>query len=228
VLFSAFVTAGQRCTAVSRVVVERSIADRFAKALVAGARKLVVGHPKEAGVFMGPIATEPGFEKFAAAQALATSEGDETLLATEEPDTKHRGYYVRPSIHRVAKPSRESRYQQLEIFGPDVAIFVADDVDHAIAIADDTPYGLAAGVFTTDEAKFEKCAKTLKSGCIAWNAPTVGSSSKMPFGGVKNSGNHRPAALFSTLYCTWPVAITRGAVEVDVAKMAPGMGFEPR
>lgn len=226
VVFSAFVTAGQRCTAVSRVVVEEPIAERFIAALAKAASRLVVGHPQAPGVFMGPLATRGGFEKFQRAQAIAAEEGAELVQPSIAPAIGKRGYYVTPSIHRVRAPRAESAYQHGEIFGPDVAVYVAGDADEACAIAEATPYGLAAGVFTASEARFEACARGLRVGCVAWNAPTVGSSSRLPFGGVKRSGNHRPAALFSTLYCTYPVAVTRGASELDRTKLSPGMGWD--
>jgi succinylglutamic semialdehyde dehydrogenase len=87
---------------------------------------------------------------------------------------------------------------------------VVADLDEAIAVADDTDYGLTAGVWTDNESAFEHVASTLHVGALSWNAPTVGASSRLPFGGVKNSGNHRPAGAFSTLYCAYPMAVTRG------------------
>jgi succinylglutamic semialdehyde dehydrogenase len=225
VLFSAFVTAGQRCTAVSRLVLERSIADRFCAELVQRAAKLAIGPPQDPNVFMGPLATFSGLEKFHVAQADAAREGARALLASQELTSGPRGYYVSPAIHLVPKVQERSAYQVCEIFGPDLAVFIADDLDQACAIAESTAYGLAAGVFTQSQERFEACASRLTVGCVAWNAPTVGSSSRLPFGGVKHSGNHRPAALFSTLYCAYPVAITRGGATLDTTKLPPGMAW---
>jgi succinylglutamic semialdehyde dehydrogenase len=222
VLYSGFVTAGQRCTAVSRVVVERPIAPEFLERLVAGARRLVVGRPTDPAVFMGPLSTEAGLAKFREAQEAAARESAETLLESGVPELSVRGYYATPAVHLVRMPDPASRYQTAEIFGPDLAVTIADDADHAAALADATPYGLAATVFTTSEARFESVAARLHAGCLGWNVPTVGSSSRLPFGGTRNSGNHRPAALFSTLYCTYPVALQRGATEVDRARLPPG------
>jgi succinylglutamic semialdehyde dehydrogenase len=226
VTFSAFVTAGQRCTSVSRVVVDASIADRLAEELVRRAGRLSIGEPTDPEVFMGPLTTHAAVERFNAAQNAAIREGAGVLLATRTPHTPHRGHYVTPSIHRVAAPNPASPYQAQEIFGPDIAMYTAGDLDEACTIAEATPYGLAAGVFTQDAEKFEACAARLRVGCLTWNAPTVGSSSRLPFGGVKNSGNHRPAALFSSLYCAYPLAITRGGSAVDAANRPPGMGDE--
>lgn len=223
VVFSAFATAGQRCTSVSRLIVERGIAEPFLDALVERAAALRVGSPFQADTFMGPLASQASFDKFQVAQKAAEAEGSRALLPSQTPDTGRRGHYVGPSIHCVSQPSRESRYQGAEIFGPDIAVFTADDAEHACALADATNYGLSAAVYTRTESLFDLFARRLQVGCISWNAPTAGSSSLLPFGGLRNSGNHRPAALFSTLYCTWPQAITRGDTVVEPSRMPPGM-----
>ncbi len=227
VLFSAIVTAGQRCTAVSRVVVERPILDRVVDGLVQRAGDFAVGPPASPGAFYGPLSTAAGYEKFHAAQAEASRGGAEVLLPSRPVEGLPKGYYVRPSIHRVLRPDAASRYQNEEIFGPDLAVYAAEDLEEACQIANGTRYGLAAGVFTADRAKLEACASRLKTGCLTWNAPTVGSSSRLPFGGVKNSGNHRPAALFSTRYCTYPVALMQGDSALDPSELPPGVRWTP-
>jgi succinylglutamic semialdehyde dehydrogenase len=135
-----------------------------------------------------------------------------------------RGHYVTPRLRRVARVDPGSGYQRGEIFGPDLAVYVADDLDHAVALANDTDYGLAAGVWTADEARFEACAARLRVGGLAWNTPTVGSSSRLPFGGLGRSGNHRPAGVFSSQYCAYPLALTRGEGAVDPGSLPPGLG----
>ncbi len=224
-VFSAFVTAGQRCTAVSRIVVERAIADRFTQEFVDHAARLTVGQPRDPRTFLGPITTRAGFEKFQTAQELALQEQTEVLLPSRMPESGARGYYATPSVHRIHRPNAASAYQTAEIFGPDVGIYAADDLEEACAMANATPYGLAAGVFTANAKQFDACAARLRTGCLTWNNPTVGSSSRLPFGGLKNSGNHRPAGVFSTLYCTYPQAVTRGADTLDQTKTAPGMNW---
>jgi succinylglutamic semialdehyde dehydrogenase len=91
-----------------------------------------------------------------------------------------------------------------------------------LALANDSSFGLVASVFTSNRDRFEWLASRLRTGVINWNAPTVGASGKLPFGGVGLSGNHRPAGAFSSLYCAWPVALLEGT-PVDPAKgLAPG------
>jgi succinylglutamic semialdehyde dehydrogenase len=227
-LFSAFVSAGQRCTASSRLIVEGppARADAFAARLARLAQKLVVGHPLDEGVFMGPLASEAALSKFEQGLQGARVGGVEEVLASRRLSPRGlSGCYATPAVHRVRKRSG-SAYEREELFGPDLAVYSAGSADEAIAIANDTDYGLAASVHTKSAAAFEHCAAQLQAGCINWNAPTVGASGKLPFGGVRRSGNHRPAGLFSTLYCAAPVAILRGEPGLDLGKLAPGVTWD--
>lgn len=224
VLYSAAVTCGQRCTAVSRLIVERPVAEPFADALVQCAKRLHIGPPTDPHVFMGPLISENAFERFREAQRRADAE-TRVLLASTDAVPGPRGYYVTPGVHRVERFDATSPYQTQELFGPDIALYVAEDRDHALELANATDYGLAASVFTQSRVEFEHFAQRLAVGVLAWNAPSVGSSSRLPFGGLRRSGNQRPAGLFSTLYCTYPLAITEGATALDTSALAPGMGW---
>jgi succinylglutamic semialdehyde dehydrogenase len=224
VLFSAFVSAGQRCTAASRAIVvgDAATARRFAARIAQLAPRLAVGHPLDDGVFMGPLASPAALEKFE--RGVAAS-GEEVVLASRR--VKPRGLdgcYATPSVHFVQN-SRPTPYQREELFGPDLAVYPASSEEEGLAIANATDYGLAASVHTASEASFNRCQRALECGVVNWNAPTVGASGRLPFGGLKRSGNHRPAALWSTLYCAAPVAILRGEPSLDRTKLAPGVGW---
>ena len=223
VLFSAFVSAGQRCTAASRLIVEGppSRADALAARIAAAAQRLSIGHPLRDGVFMGPLASEAALEKFLAGVRAAP----ETLLEPRPLSPGGlRGFYVTPGVHRVRERTG-SPYEREELFGPDLAVYHAASAEEAVAIANATDYGLAASVHTASRDTFERCLSGLECGVVNWNAPTVGASGRLPFGGLKRSGNHRPAALFSTLYCAAPVAILRGEGHLDHKRLAPGVGW---
>jgi succinylglutamic semialdehyde dehydrogenase len=231
VLISAFSTAGQRCTCASRLIVERSIAGRFVEELAARARRLTLGHAMDPGAFLGPLATAKGLEKFLAMQAAAEREGAACVAPPEDAPVRWqgrevRGYYAAPRQVPGADPG--SAYQRQEIFGPDLAVYVADDQDHALALANDTPFGLAAGVWTHARERFEDCARRLRVGCVSWNTPTAGSSSRLPFGGLGHSGNHRPAGVFSSRYCAYPLAVSQGEVTVDTTALPPGFGWSEK
>jgi succinylglutamic semialdehyde dehydrogenase len=216
-LFSAFVSAGQRCTAASRAIVVGDAAS-FARRVAALAQKLVIGHPLK-DVFMGPLASPAALAKFEAGIQAATGE---TLLQPRRLDLG--GCYVTPGVHLIEKRTG-SAYEREELFGPDLAVYAAKDEDEAIEIANATDYGLAASVHTQSEEAFNRVQRRLECGVVNWNAPTVGASGRLPFGGLKRSGNHRPAALASTQYCVAPVAVMRGDAKLDSKKLAPGVSW---
>jgi succinylglutamic semialdehyde dehydrogenase len=224
--FSAFVSAGQRCTAASRVIVEGppARADAFAARAARLARNLTVGYPLDEGSFMGPLSSPAALRKFEAGLAHARAQaGVEVVLASGPVSPRGlRGCYATPSVHRVRRRSG-SAYEREELFGPDLAVYDAASLEEACAIGNATEYGLAASVHTRSAAAFDRCLGLLDCGVVNHNAPTVGASGRLPFGGFKRSGNHRPAGLFSTLYCTAPVAILRGEESLDKAQLSPGM-----
>jgi succinylglutamic semialdehyde dehydrogenase len=221
VLFSAFVTAGQRCTAASRAVVVGD-ARQFAGRIAQLAQQLSIGHPLDDGVFMGPLASGAALEKFE--QGLAATDA-ECLLATRRLRPRGLdGYYASPSVHFVHR-RRGTPYEREELFGPDLAVYPAGSEEEALEIANSTEYGLAASVHTRSEETFDRCQRALACGVVSWNAPTVGASGRLPFGGLRRSGNHRAAALWSTLYCAAPVAVMRGEPALDRKKLAPGVSW---
>jgi succinylglutamic semialdehyde dehydrogenase len=222
-IFSAFVSAGQRCTAASRLIVEGppARADAIAARVAAAAQRLSIGHPLREGVFMGPLASEGALAKFLAGVRSAP----EPVLEPRplSPDGL-RGCYATPGVHRVRERTG-SAYEREELFGPDLAVYHASSAEEAVAIANATEYGLAASVHSKSRDAFERCLSHLECGVVNWNAPTVGASGRLPFGGLKRSGNHRPAGLFSTLYCAAPVAVLHGQERLDRARLAPGIAW---
>jgi succinylglutamic semialdehyde dehydrogenase len=228
-LVSAFVSTGQRCTALSRLIVvgKPARADAVADRLARLAKSVVVGHPLDEAIFMGPLASEAALQRFEAGllQAKSSRGVEEVLASTRIEPRGLKGCYVTPAVHRVHRPER-SPYEREELFGPDVGIYHAGDVDEAIMMANDSDYGLACSVHTKNPQSFEYCAARIEAGCVNWNAPTVGASGRLPFGGLKRSGNHRPAGLFSTLYCAAPVAMLRGEPQLDRGKLAPGIQWD--
>ena len=221
VLFSAFASAGQRCTAASRAIVVGD-ARRFARRIAQLAGQLSIGHPLDAGIFMGPLASPAALDKFE--QGIAAAQAETLLQARRLQPRGLQGCYVSPSVHYVEE-RRNSAYEREELFGPDLAVYPAASEEEAVGIANATEYGLAASVHTRDVAAFDRCQRALECGVVNWNAPTVGASGRLPFGGLRRSGNHRPAALWSTLYCAEPVAVLRGAPALDLKTLAPGISW---
>lgn len=223
VAFGAFATAGQRCSSTSRCVVARGVLAPFVERLVRLASAVRVGHWADPTVFMGPLISASARDGFLAACRAGQQQGAEALLAPEAPRAQREGHYVTPGIHLVHRRNRESAYQRDELFGPDVALYpVASDME-AVEVANDTRFGLCASVFTADRGRFEAVAGKLRAEVLNWNAPTVGASGKLPFGGIGDSGNHRPAGVFSALYCAWPAAISTMPLKPDEKTAPPGL-----
>ncbi len=221
VAYGAFVTAGQRCSSTSRCVVHRSLLDPFLTKLSALARGIRVGHWEDPEVFSGPLVSAGALERFLLALRSAPGEGAEPIVAPELAETARAGHYLRPSIHLVRRRLVESRYQRDELFGPDVAIYPVESDDEALAVANDSRYGLCASVFTKSHERFERIAARLRAGIVNENQPTVGAAGRLPFGGVGDSGNQRPAGILASLYCAWPQAVSYGEAGSAV-KPVPG------
>jgi succinylglutamic semialdehyde dehydrogenase len=209
IVFAAFVTAGQRCTATSRLFVTRGIAERLIARIAELTRAVRIGGILEPEVFMGPVISDSARDALTAAQAKARANGFENVVtgAALRVDYPH-GFYMRPSVVRAEAPDVEvPGYTDAELFGPDLALHVVRDEDHALELASRSRFGLAAGVFTSSREAFERAVDALRAGVVCWNRPTAGASGRLPFGGVKDSGNHRPAGIFAGLTCTQPIGV---------------------
>ena len=242
----AFNTTGQRCTSTRRLIVHEAIAERFAALVCKAASTLLVGDPRGIGpasdppdrrqpVFMGPIIRAEARDAVLAFQRdIARAGGGVVLESTPMDDPTgarggDAGFYITPGVVRVprftlADDPRRDAGCDVEVFGPLLRIAAARDLDAALDQANATRFGLAASIFTADQAAAGRFLAECRAGCVNVNTGTAGASSKLPFGGLGLSGNHRPAGAFSLDYCAFPVAhmIETGAA----ATLAPGMRFE--
>ena len=205
VVQGAFLTAGQRCTATSRVLVQRGVADAFIDALTRACQALRPGDPLDDKAPFGPLANRRAFERFCAIREGAAKEHTTTLVAGETLDG---GAYVTPSLHLLEKEQAPG-YLDTELFGPDLCVELVDDLDHAIDRLRKSPYGLSNSLFSADDQAFEHFYRRTRSGLCNHNRSTNGASGKLPFGGVGMSGNQRPAGVDAMRYTTYPVAILR-------------------
>jgi succinylglutamic semialdehyde dehydrogenase len=213
-------TTGQRCTATRRIFVDRAVREPFQEKLCRVLGGLRVGPPLEDGVFMGPLASHAAHERLERMRGLAAEAGGERVLLV---DTGRPPPYAGAGLVRFESTVQRHPYQREEIFGPEAALYPVDDLDEAIAAANDSDYGLAASVITRSRAQYERCIGQIRTGVLNWNKGTVGASGRLPFGGSGKSGNDRPAGVTATLYCTSPQAHLESEAGFDPAGLPPGM-----
>ncbi|MGH3104694.1 MAG: aldehyde dehydrogenase family protein [Gaiellaceae bacterium] len=194
IVWSAFGTSGQRCTAASRVIVQRGVYDALQSKVVAAAEKLRLGAGWEADTDVGPVINEAALEKIHSYTEIGKSEGARLLTGGEVATGNglDKGNYYRPTIFGDVEPGM--RIAQEEIFGPTTALIPVDSFDEAIKAANGVKYGLSSSIFTRDVNKAFRAMRDLDTGITYINAGTIGAEVHLPFGGTKDTGNgHREA-----------------------------------
>ncbi|MHB8879415.1 MAG: aldehyde dehydrogenase family protein, partial [Myxococcaceae bacterium] len=188
ILQGAFGSTGQRCTATSRVVVQRGIAPKLLELLVAGAGKLKVGNGLEPGVDMGPAVDEAQLETDLSYIRIAQEEGAKLVCGGKRLDegALKRGFYVQPTVFTGVKPGM--RIHQEEVFGPVLSMVEVGDFEEALAAANGVEFGLSASIYTRDANVAMKYVERSEVGMVHVNNPTVGGEAQLPFGGWKNTG----------------------------------------
>lgn len=206
-LRACFLTTGQRCTSTSMILVHRKIEQEFINQFKAVTERIRVGHPtSNPDPFMGPLIDEHAQKLYFDFCNFGKQEGAEEIVSPKKLDVGYEGYYVSPSIHYASKPNLQGKFIQEEIFGPNCFFVPYDNIEEAIHIANCTDYGLAASVFTRSPDIYKLCLRDIESGLINLNRSTVGATARLPFGGLKNSGNHHPAAVSMIDSCVGVVA----------------------
>lgn len=199
-LQSAFLTSGQRCTCARRLIlVEESFPKTFIDELLHLIASIRIGpYTDQPEPFMGPVINAAAASKILNAQQKLLDQGAKPLAAMKQLNPA----FLTPGLIDVtglAVPDEE-------IFGPLLQLIRAPDLPTALQIANQTRYGLCAGLLSDREEEFRLFYQTTESGVLNWNMPLTGASSAMPFGGIKQSGNHRPSAFYAADYCSYPVA----------------------
>jgi aldehyde dehydrogenase (NAD+) len=194
ILWSAFGTSGQRCTAASRVIASSKVYEPLQAKLVERAEKMRLGSGLDEDTDVGPVINKAALEKIHSYTEIGKDEGAKILtggeIATENGLDK--GFFYRPTVFGDVDPGM--RIAQEEIFGPTTALIRANDVDEAIRIANGIEFGLSSSIFTRDVNKAFRAIRDLNAGITYINAGTTGAEVHLPFGGTKQTGNgHREA-----------------------------------
>ncbi len=194
ILWSAFGTSGQRCTAASRVIAHEKVYGELQKRLVARAESMRLGPGWERDTDVGPVINRAALEKIHSYTGIGTAEGA-TLLTGGEIATEGelaKGFYYRPTIFADVEPGM--RVAQEEIFGPTTALIPVKDFDEAIRVCNGIDFGLSSSIFTRDVNRAFRAMRDLEAGITYVNAGTTGAEVHLPFGGTKDTGNgHREA-----------------------------------
>ncbi len=182
----AFRYAGQKCTATSRAIVDRRVAADFGLALIRATEQLSLGPATDASAAIGPLITPEARERVIAA---ITANPAEHIFGGEVPDGPdwERGNWFTPAAYRVGDPSHP--LAQNELFAPVLAMIEVDSIDEAIDVANSTPYGLSASVFTRDLSTAMRYIRDIRVGLVRVNGDTTGVDPHAPFGGVKGSSS---------------------------------------
>jgi acyl-CoA reductase-like NAD-dependent aldehyde dehydrogenase len=179
-----FFNTGQVCAAFSRVLAPRSRYDEIVAALCKTAESFVVGDPFDAATTMGPLVTAQQRDRVESYIAAGIAEGAQLLTGGKRPPHLDKGWYIQPTV--FGGVTNDMKIAREEIFGPVTAVIAYDTLDEAIAIANDSDYGLHGGVFTQNDEKALQIAKSVRSGSVSVNAFVY--NLEAPFGGVKCSG----------------------------------------
>jgi acyl-CoA reductase-like NAD-dependent aldehyde dehydrogenase len=192
VLWGAFGTTGQRCTATSRLVLQRGIHDTLVKRLVERVQSLRLGDGRRNGTDVGPLIHADSRSKVEEYVEIGRKEGARLVTGGKRATGGglDKGFFFQPTIFDGVRPG--SRLEQEEIFGPVLSVIRVDTVDEAFAVNNDVRYGLSSAVYTRDVSVAFRALAELDNGITYINAPTIGAEAHLPFGGVKQTGNgHR-------------------------------------
>ena len=219
-MVSSFVTAGQRCTCARRIFIKNDAqGDQLLKSFKEASKSLIIGpYNQQPEPFYGTVISHKHAISHLKSQQKLLDAGAEPILKMSL--IHENSGFLSPGIVSM---SNVSEVFDEEIFAPFVQIYRYSDLDDAIEQANQTKYGLAAGILTENDKTYQHFYNSIRAGIINWNRPTTGAASSLPFGGVGHSGNHRPSAWFAADYCAFPVSsIEQNALALPESLM-PGV-----
>lgn len=221
ILWAAFGTTGQRCTACSRVIVDEAVYDDLVERLRSGMAALTLGDGLDESVQIGPVINRTALERIASYIEVAREDGAE-VLAGGAPVEIGNGFFFAPTLIGAVQP--DARIAQEEVFGPVLTLIRVSGMDEAIQVNNSVPYGLSASIFTQDVNKAFTAMRELDTGIVYVNHGTTGAEIQLPFGGTKETGNgHREAGhaaldVFSewkSIYVDYSGRLQRAQIDTD-------------
>jgi succinylglutamic semialdehyde dehydrogenase len=200
---SAFITSGQRCTCARRLIVPSGEkGDAFIEALKCQIQKIEIGaYTSRPEPYMGPLISSDAANKIMSEYHSLISLGGVPIIPLSKLPLGPA--FLSPGLIDVTAISKRG---DGEIFGPLLQLIRVNSLESAIAEANHTRYGLVAGLLSDREEEYHAFYSQIRAGVVNWNTPLTGASSAAPFGGVKQSGNHRPSAYYAADYCSYPVS----------------------
>ena len=220
IIQSAFISAGQRCTCARRLLVPQGAwGDSLLTRLVEVSQSIEVGaFDQQPAPFMGSVISLGAARALMDAQEVLLGSGAVALLEMHQPDSN--AALLTPGIIDVTEVSERS---DEELFGPLLQVIRYADFDAAIAEANNTAFGLAAGLLSDSEARYQQFWLESRAGIVNWNKQLTGAASSAPFGGIGASGNHRASAYYAADYCAYPVASLETPTLALPAALTPGV-----
>ena len=217
VIQSAFTTAGQRCTAARRLIVDQNLYDPLMEEVNKLIGRLIIGEPHDdPAPFMGPVIDNDSADMLTESFLALSTMGGRPLRHMERPIDGRP--FITPGLIDMTQANDKP---DVELFGPVLQIYRKATFEEAIAEANDTRYGLSASLVSQNPRLYDQFWANIRAGIVNWNRPTNGASSSAPFGGVGWSGNHRPSAYYAADYCAYPVVSS----ESEQARAAIGLGL---
>lgn len=214
---SAFITSGQRCTCARRLIVpEGKDGELFLEKLKEFIQKIQIGpYNQKPEPYMGPLISSDAATKVMEAQSMLINKGGNSLVTMER-----KGAFVTPGLIDVT--SIKDRPDE-EYFGPLLQVIRVKDLKSAIKEANQTGYGLTAGILSDSREEYETVLREVRAGLINWNTPITGAYGSAPFGGVGQSGNYRPSGYYAVDYCSFPVASVEKEKLTLPTTLSPGI-----
>ena len=217
VIQSAFTTAGQRCTAARRLIVEDRLYDPLIETINTMVGRLIVGSPHDdPQPFMGPVIDNQVADQLTESFLALLMRGGRPIRHLERLQDDRP--FLMPAIIDMTNATERP---DIELFGPILQVYREREFDAAIATANDTRYGLSAALISQTPSLYDRFWAGIRAGIVNWNRPTNGASSSAPFGGIGWSGNHRPSAYYAADYCAYPVVSN----EAEAARANIGIGL---